>query len=303
LPRGGTAKSGQDCCRKINGRETGKERADTKKVALKVLRTLKAHDRPGRADGMERAGRARESLESELNRWAELRHPNILPFYGVVTDIGTRLYIVSPWRENGHLLDYVKKYPQSNKDFLFRGSAAGLSYLHLRGHVHGSVRCNNVFITNEGEPQICDFGIAKVFHETHENTVSKTMSPATNVRYAAPELIEHNDFRATTYSDTYSFALLILECITEAPPFSNIPRDAKVIHARISKRQSPLRPDGEHRIPDDLWGLMSRCWSFVPEPRPPMEEVHRFFCGIDQAAGKMQAPVDGGHGYLTSRDL
>ena len=132
------------------------------------------------------------------------------------------------------------------------------------------------------------------------------MSPATNVRYAAPELIEHNDFRATTYSDTYSFALLILECITEAAPFSNIPRDAKVIHARISKRQSPLRPGREHHIPDDLWGLMERCWSFEPEPRPPMEEVHRFFCGIDRAAGKMQAPVDqlhGGHGYLTSPDL
>jgi serine/threonine protein kinase len=104
------------------------------------------------------------------------------------------------------------------------------------------------------------------------------MSPATNVRYAAPELIEYNNFSiATTHSDTYSFALLILECITEVHPFSDIPRDATVIHSIISKKQSPNRPDG---IPDDVWGLMNRCWVTEPELRPSMDQVHRFFLDL-----------------------
>ncbi|KAF9782374.1 kinase-like domain-containing protein [Thelephora terrestris] len=266
--------------RKGSGGGTGKGKADTKKVALKVLKTLKPQEGSRGTGGTERA---RESLENVLPSWAELHHPNILPFYGIVTDLAPRLYMVFPWRENGHLFDYVKKQPpKSEKDkyYLLRGSAAGLSYLHSRELVHGSVRCNNVFLTDEGEPQICDFGIAKIFHETHENTVSKTMSPATNVRYAAPELIKHNNFHTTTHSDTYSFALLILECITEAPPFSKIPRDAAVAHARIHKEQCPPRPVGQ-RIPDDLWDLMNRCWSIKPEMRPPMDHVHRFF--LDRA--------------------
>ena len=113
-----------------------------------------------------------------------------------------------------------------------------------------------------------------------------TNSSRVNVRYAAPELIEHDDFPATMFSDTYSFALLILECITQARPFSNLDREAEIIHERINKKKSPPRPDGKHHIPDDLWDIMEKCWTFVPEPRPPMEAVHRFFCGIDQAAGK-----------------
>ncbi|KAF9783675.1 kinase-like domain-containing protein [Thelephora terrestris] len=227
----------------------------------------------------ERAERARKRLESELPSWAELHHPNILPFYGTVTNIGNRLYMVFPWRENGNLLVYAKGRSPEDKHHLLRGSAAGLNYLHLRGFVHGSVRCNNVLISQEGEPQICDFGIAKIIHQTHENTVSKTVSSATIIRYAAPELIKHNDFSITKYSDTYSFALLILECITEVPPFSNIAGDAAVIHARISKEQCPSRPEGQNIVSDELWDLMNRCWSIVPDQRPSMDHVHRFFLG------------------------
>ena len=107
------------------------------------------------------------------------------------------------------------------------------------------------------------------------------------MRYAAPELIEHNDFRATKSSDTYSFALLILECITEAPPFSNLRREADIIHERLGKQNRPALPDGEHHISNDLWVLMERCWSFEPASRPAMKEVHQIFCQIDQAAGKV----------------
>ena len=109
---------------------------------------------------------------------------------------------------------------------------------------------------------------------------SKTVSSAEIVRYAAPELIETNNFSATMQSDTYSFAMLIVECITEDVPFSNIARDAAVIHARINKRQNPPRPDrpeGKKYVSDGLWELMNRCWSHKPDQRPPMEHVHGFF--------------------------
>jgi len=234
-------------------------------VALKALRINRSPER------------TREKLEHELPRWAELRHLNILPFYGIVTDMGARLYMVSPWRDNGNLLAYIKKHHQADKNYLLRGSAAGLSYIHSVGLVHGTVKCNNVLVTPEGEPQICDFGIAAIMEEHNENTISKTVSSAAIVRYAAPELIENNDFSATVYSDTYSFAMLILECITENAPFSNITRDAAVIHARISKRQCPPRPEGNNSVSDGLWDLMRRCWSLKPDRRPTMEQVHSFF--------------------------
>ena len=73
-------------------------------MALKALRTLKPPGRAERAEKAEMAERAvrarkvrslstvptllahalpvHQRLENELPSWAELRHPNILPFYG-----------------------------------------------------------------------------------------------------------------------------------------------------------------------------------------------------------------------------
>ena len=116
-----------------------------------------------------------------------------------------------------------------------------------------------------------------------ESTISKTVSSGGVVRYLAIELIEDPSSRATMNSDTYSFAMLILECITEEVPFSGLSRDQAVVHARVTKRQSPPRPgirnleDPKGCISDDLWDLMTRCWSEKPEDRPTMEYVHRFF--------------------------
>ena len=101
-----------------------------------------------------------------------------------------------------------------------------------------------------------------------------------DVRYLAPELVENNDTYAATCLDTYSFAMLILECITEEAPFPNLSHDAAVIHARINRRQCPPRPDGQdprNCVSDGLWDLMMRCWSFKANRRPTMAHVHSFF--------------------------
>ena len=116
--------------------------------------------------------------------------------------------------------------------------------------------------------------MAAITEERDENTVSNTVSSEAIVRYAAPELLENNNFSATKECDTYSFAMLMVECVTEDAPFSNITRDAAVIHARINKRQCPPRPDG---LEDRLWDLLNRCWSLKPDQRPAMELVHSLF--------------------------
>ena len=121
--------------------------------------------------------------------------------------------------------------------------------------------------------------------EIAENTVSMTMSSGDIVRYAAPELADTIDAPPTTHSDTYSFAMLVLECITEKEPFSGL-RDATVAHARFVKKQCPPRPGkqgSKDYVSDELWLLMNECWSLEPHRRPTMEYVHSFFAGSDRA--------------------
>jgi serine/threonine protein kinase len=39
--------------------------------------------------------------------WRQLSHPNLLPFFGLYY-VDSRLCLVSPWMENGHLLQFLR---------------------------------------------------------------------------------------------------------------------------------------------------------------------------------------------------
>ena len=131
---------------------------------------------------------------------------------------------------------------------------------------------------SKGEAQIWNFEMARIGDEA----VIRTVSSGDTVRYGAPELIETYGTPPTMESDTYSFTLMVLECVTEERPFFHLERDAAVLHARITKRQLPPRPpkqDQKEPISDELWNLMTDCWNPVPKNRPTMEVVQKFFVG------------------------
>lgn len=50
----------------------------------------------------------------EVLLWPRLHHPNVLPIYGV-SMTAFPFCVVSPWMENGNILDYTRKYPEVNR--------------------------------------------------------------------------------------------------------------------------------------------------------------------------------------------
>lgn len=44
----------------------------------------------------------------------QLEHKNILPFYGVSMTV-SEFCLVFPWYENGSIVDYLKKKPDTNR--------------------------------------------------------------------------------------------------------------------------------------------------------------------------------------------
>ena len=114
--------------------------------------------------------------------------------------------------------------------------------------------------SGKGEPLICDFWIAKIVEEITENRISKTASSGDVVRYSATELIEGGIVPVMIHSDMYSIAMVILECIMEEMPFSDLPRDA-ASSTRRSSRDCPPRPgvrdaeSSKNGVSDGLWTL------------------------------------------------
>jgi len=238
-----------------------------RKVALKSLRGIKVNHE-----------RARTQFEREVRIWSRFDHPNVLKFIGIVTDIGHFIHMVSPWQENGNILDCIRKDPDVDRLHFLTGAANGLAYLHSPkvGVVHGNLRATNILVTDKFEAVICDFGMAKVVEDITEQSASQTLTKQGSARWLAPELIEGQITSPTFSCDIYSFAMTMFETFTLQSPYQGLKRDAQVIHRIFVEKRLPDRPVnevGQRWVTEDVWNVMKTCWTFEPEGRPKMNLV------------------------------
>ncbi|KAJ2916030.1 hypothetical protein MD484_g4404, partial [Candolleomyces efflorescens] len=208
-------------------------------VALKALRNIKADDT-----------NARQRFEHEIQMWSMLRNEHILPFYGIVTNMGWRIHIVSPWQENGNVKEFIKANPNTDrlrlvsiKDRKFSSFLTSPDPRHEGQQLVWntctrtglSMAMTNILVTDKGEACICDFGMSKLVEEVTEKSASATLTAAGSARWLAPELIEGSVSSPTFASDTYSFAMALLELYTGKHPFAERKREASVIQDIVTK--------------------------------------------------------------------
>lgn len=53
-------------------------------------------------------------MDREINVWKDLRHPNIVGFYGACS-IHDPPFMVCEYKANGDALKYLRKYPDANR--------------------------------------------------------------------------------------------------------------------------------------------------------------------------------------------
>ncbi|KAG2295132.1 hypothetical protein Bca52824_041801 [Brassica carinata] len=156
---------------------------------------------------------------SELGIIAHVDHPNTAKFIGCCTEDGMYLvFRLSPLGSLGSLLHGPSKdkLTWSRRYKVALGTADGLMYLHegcQRRIIHRDIKADNILLTEDFQPQICDFGLAKWLPKqlTHHN-VSKFEG---TFGYFAPEYFMHGIVDEKT--DVFSFGVLLLELITGHP--------------------------------------------------------------------------------------
>ncbi|GLT64465.1 hypothetical protein SLA2020_369560 [Shorea laevis] len=132
---------------------------------------------------------------SELGIIAHVDHPNTAKLIGCGIEGGMHLiFELSPLGSLGYLLHGSKdnKLAWSKRYKIALGTADGLLYLHdscQRRIIHRDIKADNILLTADFEPQICDFGLAKWLpkHWTH-HSVSKFEG---TFGYLAPEYFMH----------------------------------------------------------------------------------------------------------------
>ncbi|KAG5725392.1 Serine/threonine-protein kinase HT1, partial [Termitomyces sp. T112] len=124
---------------------------------------------------------------SEVDRWRQLSHPNILPFYGIYQN-DKQVSLASPWMKKGDITEYLKHDQTSDRVHFFDDVAQGLKYLHENGIVHGDLKGKNVLVNEDGRAVLADFGTSSVIDA---DVLARVSSPSSvsqgTARWRAPE--------------------------------------------------------------------------------------------------------------------
>ncbi|KAJ7586407.1 kinase-like domain-containing protein [Mycena floridula] len=229
-----------------------------------------------------------KDFSREIIIWSQLSHPNVLPLYGIyyLNDRETfRACIVSPWMENGNLLQFLNEAPYEcvNRSCLILDIACGLQYLHQQSIIHGDLKALNVLVTPSFRACIMDFGLSTVA-ASQMITSSSSSNNAGTLAWQAPETMSHVD-RNTQKSDMYSFACVCYEVFTGKPPFCEKEnfRDVAIM-LKVLNKERPMRP-ASSKLNDTVWNYMEDCWKHDPNERPTAEEGVRRLSAMPEISG------------------
>src|SRR6476620_3136854 len=196
-------------------------------------------------------------------------HPHIVTSFQAGPTATGRPYIVMQYHPHGSLETKIHATgPLGWADALHIGVkvAGALETAHRRGTLHRDVKPANILLTEYGEPQLTDFGIARIIggFETADGAV--TGSPA----YTAQEVLlgQPPDVR----SDVYSLASTLFCAGTGHAVFERRQGEQMVTQfLRITKHPMPnLRDSG---LPTDVCAVIEQAMSRNVEDRPATAEA------------------------------
>jgi TolB-like protein len=137
--------------------------------------------------------------------------------------------------------------------------ATGLAKAHAEGIVHRDVKPGNIFITDDGQVKILDFGLAKL--TTESGAVS--IGAAGTVFYMSPEQIQG---RATDHrTDIWSLGVVLYEMLVGTPPFMG--KNAAEVMASVVNDEPLLPKDVRAETPVELERLIIKALAKNPNLR------------------------------------
>ncbi|WP_329407122.1 protein kinase [Nocardia vinacea] len=254
-----------------------------RQVAVKVLTS--------EVSGDERTRFLRE--QQALGRFSG--HPHIVQVLRADTTATGRPFIVMPLHAQGSLMARVKgEGPVPWQEVVSIGVklAGALAAAHACGVLHRDVNPANVLLSDYGEPQLADFGIARIggAFETAAGVVAGT--PA----FTSPEVLRGEDPSAA--SDVYGLGASLFCLLTGHAAFERRAGESLVTQfLRISSEPVPdLRRSG---VPAMLSAAIESAMSATPTERPATaREFGELLRNVQFSSGlpvdSMALPLDSG---------
>jgi eukaryotic-like serine/threonine-protein kinase len=217
-----------------------------REVALKLLL-------PGAASGEAEY----QSLLAEARALASVRHPNVVPVYGIDRQDGR----VGFWTDFvrgktlAELLRLQGRFGSHEAALIGLDVTRALSAVHGAGILHRDIKAENVMREEGGRILLMDFGLSAL--PNGQTNVAGTPN------YMAPEIFKGG--QATVATDVYAVGVLLFYLVAGDYPVRLSGLPALESLARMAKRKAlgDLRPD----VPESLLRTVSRAIEMDPAKR------------------------------------
>ncbi|OGM50909.1 putative serine/threonine protein kinase [Aspergillus bombycis] len=220
-----------------------------------------------------------EKFRTELQIHSKMRHPHIVTFHRAFA-FEKCIYVILELCPNGSVMDMVKKrrslsLPEVRR-FMIQLCGA-VKYLHKRNVAHRDLKMGNLFLDQNMDIKVGDFGLAAMIISEKDEKRRKTLCGTPN--YIAPEVLDKSKGGHTQKVDIWSLGVICFAMLTGYPPFQS--KTQEEIYKKVRSLTYVWPKDSEclNHIPEEAKSLVSSCLNLAENERPDPDDIveHPFF--------------------------
>ena len=204
-------------------------------------------------------------FQREADAASELFHSNTMPIHEVGLGVDGVPFFTMQLATAGSLYDMRERYRGRWRQIaeLMVKVCNAVQHAHDNGILHRDLKPGNILFTEDHEPLVSDFGLAKRLITS--SSLTQTAAVLGTPNYVAPEQAagETKDVRQT--ADIYSLGAIFFELLTGRPPFiGDSPLD---VLRQVREHLPPAPRRLDPTIPKGLETVCVRCLERQPQDR------------------------------------
>jgi tetratricopeptide (TPR) repeat protein/predicted Ser/Thr protein kinase len=228
-----------------------------RQVALKFL---------GR--GVFSSEKAHARFQREVELTARLQHPNIGQIFESGLQQGVYYYAME-FVDGVSLDEYVEEHGLSHRQILelMQTVCEAVQHAHERGVIHRDLKPSNILVTEDGQPHVLDFGMAKALLGGDSGAKASTEGEAAGTPgYMSPEQAEGKLDQTDTRTDVYALGAILFLLLTGESPHDLSGTRYEVLR-RIAKEEVSRPREINKDIDRELEALLLKALAHDPKDR------------------------------------
>ena len=221
----------------LRGRDPGLDQ----EVAIKMLN---AH--PSDQSAIQR-------FYAEAQATAKLSHSGIVSVFEIGEQAGQHYYVME-LVSGESLAEAVERdgpLPAREAATMLRSAALAVAHAHHNGVIHRDLKPANIILSEQGEPKLVDFGLAK--RNDADLGLTQTGQIVGTLAFMAPEQAAGRNKETNELVDIYGLGTVLYTALTGRPPFTAESQAEVIVKVLTTDPLSPAVPRVDRDLAKDLY--------------------------------------------------